>query len=90
MRYKSPRVRAAYNMFIFALIITLIVIGIVGVLTTQDANAEKAPTQNENHCLMLTSGICYIVYPANCVPGEPEIYGSESMGIPVVCEDKGE
>lgn len=69
--------------------ITVIVIAFACMMTVAMVAAKPAPTPtpvNQNHCMMLESGICYIVYPENCVPGTPQIYGPESMGVPVECE----
>ena len=86
MRYKSPRVRAAYNLFILALIITLIVIGIVGVLTTQDVNAESAPVDTQ-HWQLMTDGDAWLITPPECNLQVTEFGGSYYFSC---VADKGE
>lgn len=84
-----------YRLFALALLALLIAFTWFS-FTATGTDAAPAPTatpapmvtptpENHNHCMMLTDGICYIIYPANCVPGTPEVYGSESMGVPVTC-----
>lgn len=72
----------------------VLVIILLALTSYADLGAIPAPTptpQNENHCMMLTDGICYIVFPANCTVGDIMVYGNESAGVPVTCDPvKGE
>lgn len=68
--------------------LVLLTIALLSLSSYVDTGAIPQPTatpQNENHCMMLTDGMCYIIFPDGCQVGEPVIFGSESAGVPVTC-----
>lgn len=96
IRRKSRNVLVTYQLI--ALAIIALTIAVTWFTVARPDNAQAAPLtvqvevpaptatpENLNHCMMLTDGICYIVFPSNCVPGTPEVYGPESIGVPVTC-----
>lgn len=89
MKYKSARVRAAYHLFLIA----LIAVGVVGIVTLSfaAANAEKAPTPQDGHCTLIVDGdTCYIVTLPGCNWVMTK-FGQDSMGVTLECDPvKGE
>lgn len=96
MNHKTREVKLYWQLIALALIMIVIAVawfavarpatGQGGEYAVPAPTVTAAPTpENHNHCMMLTDGICYIVFPLGCTVGEPIVYGGESAGVPVTC-----